>query len=370
MNLIIENGNTHRDSERRNKMKNLLTIKFLAVSLVFSGVCHGAPEKPFYKQNESAQHFVLEKGQEFRLFQYNSIIMGSGAKYDNKIKFTDTASFRIHDESDKTNGGFRQHHPMWVSPCTEYLLEYMVKVDKIEGPGPYVELILHDYNTDRISTLQYPVSLEGPTDGWVKKQASFKTDYLTYEIMLQLSSDNKGTCDVYFDKVYFRQISEAGSLMPTPIPLMADKSAKLGDSVKNEISLGSSQLPLTRKYIRMDFCILWQGFEGNASLQIDWIDDYGRTLANDYCEIYRIKGIEPDGNGIATRWKQSRGQTTDKCSFKLDWHFNKEKAGGNSSVEYTMQVPKNARTIQINILKENDFEGTLYISNLNLIAEY
>jgi hypothetical protein len=351
-------------------MKNLHIIKFLAVSLIFSALCTAAPENPFYKQNESAQNFVLEKGREFRFFSFNSIIIGKGAQYDNKIKLTDEPSFHLIDDSDKTSCSFRQHNPMWVSPCTEYVLEYMVKIDKLEGWGPYAEIILHDYNTDRITTLQYPVGLEGTTDGWVKKQIHLKTDYLTYEIMLQLSSDNKGTCDVHFDKVYIRQTSEAGSLMPTPMPLIENRSAKLTNGGRNEYSFCNAYLPFTRKYLKLSFDISWDNFDGNADLQIDWIDDYGKQIACDRCEIYPIFGVEPDANGIATRWKQSRGKTTDKCSFKLDWHFVQEKAGGSSSVEYKMKVPQNARKIQINIAKKDGFEGTLNISNLNLIAEY
>ena len=63
---------------------------------------------------------------------------------------------------------------MWIAPCTEYLLTFMLRVDNVQGDGPYVEFILHDYNTDDVATNRYSIGIEKPTNGWLKKEFTLK----------------------------------------------------------------------------------------------------------------------------------------------------------------------------------------------------
>jgi len=350
-----------------------MSLRMIGQGLLFATTACAAlaaPDKPFYRQEESAQHFVLEKGRKFRLFRENSITWGEGAQWDDKEKLTDTPCFRILDESDKTAGHFRQHHPMWVAPCTEYLLTYMIKVDKLDGAAPSVECRLYDYNTDIIGNRSFPADVAGPTGGWVKREVKFNTDYFTHELMLQLSSDNKGTCDVRFDKVYLEQVSEPGALMPPPKFLLRNESVRLDRAGDKGRQFPKTRLPPKMNFYRLSFDIGWKDFDGNATLTIDWLGKSGDVIGRDYCAIYRIEGVVKDWNGIATRWKRQMGKTSDKASFKLDWHYNAGGSGGKSSVEYVMKGPAAGRFARIRIEKGEGYEGRLHCDKLTLIAEY
>jgi hypothetical protein len=346
-------------------IKKLSSILLVAIV----GIVNAIPKTPFFEQNESSQHFLFEKGKQFRLFEYNMYTWGQGAEWNNKEKLTETPCLRLNDESDQTAGHLRQQNPMWIAPCTEYRLTFMCKVDKVQGSGPFVEFILHDYNTDNVASHKYPLDIPGPTQEWTEKQFALKTDYLTRELIIQFSSDINGTCDVYFDKVYLKQVSEAGALMPTPIILMQNGSATL-QKKKLQKQFKQVKLPIIRDYYRLSFDVAWDNYDGNTTMYIEWTGEYGDIVGKDYCDIYKIEGIQPNGNGIATRWKSEIGNKNDKARYKLDWHFNRNANSGQSSVERVMKSPTGARYAKIYIVSDDSLQGNLQINNLSLIAEY
>ncbi len=337
---------------------------------VIASTAFSVSSESFYRQQEAAQHFVLKKDSEFRLFYHNAITLGEGAKWDKKEKLTDTPCFWIDDSSDKSAYSFRQHNTMLVAPCTEYELRYLIKIDKITGDGPFIEFILYDYNTDVIDTIRYPAEIDGPTDGWIERKVILKTDYLTYEVILQLSSDIKGTCDVRFDKVFFKQTSEPGSLMPTPINIMDNESASIESNGGNEKVFKKLQLPITRSFLRLDFDLGWENFDGDAFVYINWISEYGDIIGTDFCQIYNIEGVLPEWNGIAARWKKDLHNKSDKASFKLDWIYDSSPGKGQCNIERIVKVPNGGRFVQIRIVKGNNYKGNLHFFNMKFVAEY
>ncbi len=349
---------------------NLYKSVFYSLILLIAGKAFSVSSIQFFQQDEAIQHFVLEKDSEFRLFYHNSIILGDGARWDHKEKLTDTPCFHLDDTTEQSASSFRQHNPMLVSPCTEYVLEYMVKIDKIDGDAPFIEFILYDYNTDVIATLKYTLENDTPKGNWLQKQILFKTDYLTHEVIIHISSDIKGKCDVRFDKVYLKQISEPYSLMPTPIIVMNNQSAVTEHTGSNDTVFEKHSLPITRNFFRLSFDLDWENIDGNAVVCIDWIGDYGDIVGKDYCNISKIEGVLSEWNGIAARWKKERYALSDKASLKLDWYNDNLQGKGKCNIERVMEIPHRARFIQIRIVKGEDYNGKLYFNNLKLVAEY
>lgn len=351
-------------------MKNLtktVLIPAYCIAILATSVL-AAPDKPFFNQDESTQNFLYDKGAKFRFFHFNVHPSGADAKYDSNICLTQWPSFWLHDQSEDTPSYFFQPGPIWIKPFTEYQLTLQVKVDAIEGPPPYLQTVFLDYNTDFLRSQDYPIEVTEPSKDWVKREIKFQTDAQTYEFRLFIWSAAKGLCDVHFDKIYLEQISEPRALQPLPQILLQEARVILNEEPPRELQ--RIQLPTDRNNYQLDFNIVWKDYHEDTFLTFFWMDESEKVLGRDLCQIYRIRGVQPKWDGLATRWTSERGRTSDKASQKLDWHFNSGKNGGASRVERMLEKPQGACQVRIGILNKSPEDGTLSIEDLSVIAAY
>lgn len=343
-------------------------LESLLCILILSAPVAAVPDKPFYQQNESTQHFVYEKGQRFRFFQFNMPPSGVDAKLDSKTGLTGWPSLWLNDQSEETRSFFFQHGPIWIKPFTQYQLTYQMKVDAIEGPPPYIQTVFYDYNTDAHRHQDYSLDSQ-PTAGWVEKQIVFQTDADTYEFRLFLWSTPRGLCDVHFDRIYLEQVSESGAFKPPRIILIQGKTMNFTEESEGERL--RVELPADRETYRLDFYVSWDNVRSTkVVLAVDWVDNKDNLLGRDFCQINPINGIRPEWDGLATRWTTERGNASDKASRRLDWHFNTCPTGGESRVERILQRPQGAGVAKISIQEKNKLKGAFLIQDLAFSAEY
>jgi len=96
---------------------NLLTNSALTiVAGIFLPIqaLYAFPDDPFYGQEESDQHFLYEKGKQFRLFHFNMSPYGEGAGFDEATGLTQWPSLRLQDQSESEHCFFFQKNPLWV----------------------------------------------------------------------------------------------------------------------------------------------------------------------------------------------------------------------------------------------------------------
>lgn len=330
-----------------------------------------APDKPFFRQEESAQHMVLRQGERFRFFQHNLISTNwSMAKYDQDIKVDDQLSLHINDDSIEGETMFRWHHPLLVAPFTEYEMSFQLKAEQAQGPAPHLVVELCDirrdtrdyFSVDMLDTDQLP-------DGWVTFKHRFTTPRDIHYLKVYFRSARQGTCRIWLDQVYLTQISPPQALRPQSRTLLQP------DMLVLDTDTGITQrlLPLTEiadseKWIRLRGDLQWNKFAGRATLTINWLDDSAGKIAQDVISLERTLGVEPTWNGMRTRHERF-GAAGPPVSRWSEIYFDTKPQQGGVAIDYEWDVPAGARTAVVEFAAGNSYAGQMSWKDVILVVE-
>jgi hypothetical protein len=352
--------------QRHKKIISL--VQFVLIHVLLLGLPNSyafeivvSPE--FFAEEESSQHFLLEKGDQFRFFQHN-LVCAKYAVFDNQKRLGTEASIRFTDKSESDSAMVYLHHQLKVQPYTEYLLTYKINIDKIVGSAPYIELISLDCHFDQIGSQRFEV----PADSnhiWLTHQVPTKTSADTYYYKLILHTTETGTALFWIDELYLKQVSTEGSLRPAQTALLSITDVNVAADA-NWICA----LPGKAGVCSLLCNILFGSFEGRAAIYVDWlsaIDDM--QPLSDYCILKPFESIVALQAGICAEWRRMYRDEMDCASFQLDRYVTPIEGPGSAFLLRRLNIPSCAKYVRIRIEASPAAQRGLVIQNICLNAE-
>jgi hypothetical protein len=317
----------------------------------------------FFAQEESPQHFLLKKGDQFRFFRHN-LVCAKYAAFDNQRKLGTEASVRFTDESESEAAMVYLHHQLKVQPYTEYLLTYKRYVDKIVGSAPYIELISLDCHFDQIGSQRFEMSADS-NHTWLAQQVSIMTSADTNYFKLILHTTEKGMALFWVDELYLKQVSTEGSLRPIQTALLSITDVNVLNNA-NWISA----LPSKAVICSLSCNMLFKSFEGSSAIHIDWLSskDDMQPLS-DYCILKPFESITTINAGVCTEWRRSYRNEMDHASFQLDRYFAPIKGAEYAVLSRRLTIPSSAKYVRLRIEMSAATQQCLMIKNVCLKAE-
>lgn len=352
--------------QRHKKIISL--VQFVLIHILLFGAPNSyafeivvSPE--FFAEEESSQHFLLEKGDRFRFFQHN-LVCAKYTVFDNQKKLGTEASIKFTDKSDSGSAMVYLHYQLKVQPYTEYQLTYKINVDKVVGPAPYIELITLDCHFDQIGSQRFEMPMDS-NQVWLAQQIPIMTSADTYYLKLILHSTETGTALFWIDELYLKQVSAAGSLRPEQIALLSITDVNVVDDA-NWICA----LPSKVGVCSLSCNILFRSFKGRAAIYVDWlssIDDL--QPLSDYCILKPFDSITSINVGVCAEWRKRYRYEMDRASFQLDRYVAPIEGAGFAFFLRRLNIPSSAKYVRIRIEESSADQRDLAIRNICLNAE-
>lgn len=239
------------------------------ISLLSLSTLHADPA--FVKQEESAQHLLQNKGDNFRFFRHNMICDNwDFAKFDKEDKTDAEDSLHLADSSQNKGVTMRLHNPVAIQPYTKYRFHFKYKVNAFKsGQSPSASILLFDFNRDYINTLTETIPVSGKIGkGWLEHKFIFKTSHEVHALMQNFASLEDTVCDIVFDEVYVEQLSEAGALRPPGRTLLSLEEA----SEKTEFEY---KIKASEQACRFQFNFSWKDYRIQQVLSFEWLSANG-----------------------------------------------------------------------------------------------
>lgn len=352
--------------QRQKKLVSL--AQFVLISILLFGIPNSyafevVVSPDFFAEEESSQHFLVKKGDQFRFFQHNLVCV-KYTVFDNQKKLGTEASIKFTDKSESDSAMVYLHHQLKVQPYTEYLLTYKINIDKIVGPAPYVELISLDCHFDQIGSQRFEV----PADSnhmWLAQQIPVRTSADTYYFKLMLHTTETGTALFWIDELYLKQVSTESSLRPAQKVLLSIADVNVPADAD-----WICALPSKTGVCSLSCNILFKSSEGSAIIYVDWLtarDDM--QPLSDYCILKPFESIVTLQAGICAEWRRTYRYEMDCASFQLDRYIAPSEGVGSAFLLRRLNIPSSAKYVRVRIEASPAAQRGLAIRNICLNSE-
>ncbi len=337
-------------------LRQALVVSLL---LAISPPIQGAASKAFFAQEESAQHLLQKEGDRFRLMRLNMISTHAGiAAFDPALKTGTEPSMHLTDADEKEQGGFTTHFPVAIQPSTEYILRFRGNLRSVRGAPPYAEVILLDFNRDPIDTRRWEANAADAGRGWKEREIRFVTPRNGHALVVVIWSGKAGTCDAAFDDAVLTQLSAPGARPPKTVPLEGISTAGLAAAKGQAVAL-----PPGSDAMLLNLAFSWRDPQGDLSLDMEWLDGTGRRLGADACRWSRMRGIQPEWDGLQLEWRRHRGDPADKASQRLERFSDRSPGRGAATLEHEIPVPRGAASVRF--IQHGAGAGGIRLDSLN-----